>query len=243
MEYNKILRRHGYPNQYAYDRLSDDFIELFDGYNGVSSVKTTAGVDQALETETRIYLDSAHSFYLRIKPDENAGVRISIHSGTSSFYVDQHGSENEFVSYNIVKTQYGVAFTTLPYVYDNHTIISDGYFQCFFTTFRTEDGDPVNGFVYCCHAKNETNVSYTSSSYIITELHDDFEEMIFSRLFLGDTACQTVMFNLVSFTKPLICPYLYKKVMSENSKFGMVHIGNRTFISGSHLNLLCGANS
>ena len=243
MELNRIIKKQGCPNQYAYERLSADFIELFDGFSGVSSVSTTEGVNQAAETETRIYLCSNNRFYLRIKPDETAGVRISLHCGASALYIDQRGIENDFVSYNIVKTQYGAAFTTLPAVNNIYTSVSDGYFQCFFTTFQTEGGDPVNGFVYCCHQKNETNVSNAASSYIITELHDGFEEVLFSRMFLGDTACQTVMVNLVSYTKPLMSPYLYKKIMSEESKYGMVRIGNRNFISGSHLCLLCGANS
>jgi len=243
MEYNRIIKRQGCPNENAYDRLSEDFIELFTGYDDVSSVKTTAGENQAAATETKIFFDSNHRMYLRIIPDENLGVRISLHLGVSSVYVDQRVSGTDFVTYNMVKTQYGAAFTTLPYLSDNRTILSDGYFQCFFTTFEKENGESVNGFVFCCHSRNETNISVSSSSYLVTEEHDYFEEINFSRMFLGDTASQTVMFNLVSYIKPLMSPYLYKKIMAEESKFGKVSIGNRKFISGSHLCLMCGEDS
>ncbi len=241
MENNKVIRRQGNIISNVYTNLSADLIELFDGFQGVSSVVQNEGEN----IFTKIFLDSNHRMYLMIEYNETMGVRISLHCGDGTterenyIYIDQRTSRTDNLSYSFAKTPYGAVFSSLPNVTDSRSSVSDGCLQNFFTTFEADDGRTVNGFVFSYQARDEVS-STTNMSYIVTEDHDMLEPIDFTKCYLGGLANQTVLVNAASYTKPLVCNHLYKKVMSEENRFGKIQIGNRKFISGSHLCLECG---
>lgn len=242
MELNKVIRRQGYSSASIFEKISQDFIELFSGFNGVSFLKTTSSDDT---TEfTKIFLDTSKRLYIRIDPNSEYGVRISLHCGDGTkekenyVYIDQRSAKIENIAYSFAKTDYGVVFSTLPYFTDGKTSISDGYLQNFFTTFQTDDGRTVNGFVFCAYTKDD-NGSTNSISYMVTEEHNILESVDVAKCFLGAGANQTVLVNATSYTKPVMANHLYKKIQSEENKFGKLYLNGRTFISGSQFCLEC----
>lgn len=244
MEKNKIIRRTAGSVTNGFEKLTADFIELFDGFNGVSCERTAESEDGTTPARVKIFLDRNKKMYLCIEADTNTVVRISLHSidafdgSDNSVYVDQRTTKSEKLAYSFAKTDYGAVFSILPPVSDIKASLADSYLQNFFTTFETSDGRTVNGFIFCVISKDETS-STSTTSYILTEEHDTFEVVDFSKFILGNTANQTVLVNATSYGKPLVCNHLYKKVQTEESKFGKITLANRTFISGSHFCLEC----
>ncbi len=245
MKNNEVIRRQGYSASNGYQKLTEDFTELFTGFEGVSIEKTEASEDGTVTDQVKIFLDKNKKMYLLIVPSSDTIVRVSFHLGNGTkeneswIYVDQRANKADKLSYNFVRTPYGAAFSTLVNSTANNVSLSDGYLQSYFTTFETNDGRTVNGFIYCVLPKEETS-NYNPTSYIATEEHDILEGVELAKCFLGNTANQTVLVNASSYTKPMVCNHLYKKVQSEDNKYGLVELNNRKFISGSHYCLECG---
>ncbi len=246
MEENKIIKRSSVAKANAFAKLSADFEELFEGFEGVSFIKNEAETDEdgtVTATEsTVIYLDSNNYMYLKIVPDETYGVKITLNCGSgdtdgdNKLTVDAR-EKSENVAYNMVKTPYGAAFTTLPSVTDSITSISDSYFQNFFTVFEDENGNSKRGFVHITVPKDETSSSYY---YICSEDHERLEKLSSAKIFLGSAASHTVLCNAVSYTRPLVANHLLKKLQSEDNKFGKIKLNGKSFIAGSHFCLECG---
>ena len=171
MENNVIIRRIGSANAQSYDRLSDDLIEAFDGYEGVTILKTVEDGNNF----TKIFLTQDNRIYILIEPNSGCGARMSIHCGTGSVegtnyaYIDKRPITSSNFAYNILRTSYGVAFTALPNLTDNSLIASDGNFENFFTTFIMPDGTRVNGFVFVANPDDES--TRNSYSYLVTDMH------------------------------------------------------------------------
>ncbi len=245
MKNNEIIRRQGYSSTNGYQKLTEDLTELFTGFEGVSIERTEAGEDDTVPAQLKIFLDNSKKMYLLVVSSSDMIARVSFHLGDGTkenenwIYVDQRSNKADKLSYNFVRTAYGAAFSTLVNSSANNAVISDGYLQNYFTTFETSDGRTVNGFFYSILPKEEYN-SYNATSYIATEEHDILEGVELAKCFMGNTANQTVLVNASSYTKSMVCNHFYKKVQSEENKYGLVELNNRKFISGSHFCLECG---
>lgn len=247
MEQNKIIRRQGIYKTDAYAKIVEDFTELFEDIEGVSVIHTDATVDESGEVitaeNTVINLDSNNYLYIKIVTDETLSFRISFHcgtgdvEGTNSMYIDAR-EKSDYVAYNMVKTPYGVAFSTFPNLNDAYSCVSDGYFQNYFTTFEDESGNEIKTFVYVSTRNDEA----TSSGYyyICGEEHTSIEKIVTNKIFLGSAANHTVMVNASTYGKPHVARHLYKKIQSESGKFGKIKLNGKTFIAGSHFCLECG---
>ena len=244
MEKNKVIRRQAGMTTGGYEKISEDFTELFSGFNGVTVEKIPANSETSAAAQTRIYFDESRTKYIRIIRDDSCIVRISLHCGDGTrenydwTYIDKRSTSNDKLAYNFAKTDYGVAFSVLEYVVDDSSSLSDGYLQNYFTTFETSDGRTVNGFIYCVGSKDETSSS-NLMSYILTEEHEAFEKVDFTKILWGSNANQTVLSNAASYALPLVCNHLYKKIQTEEGKYGKIMLNDRLFISGSHFCLEC----
>ena len=244
MEKNKVIRRQPGMTVNGYEKISEDFTELFAGFNGVTVETIAANSETSTAAQTRIYFDRNKTKYIRVIQDDTAIVRISLHCGNGTrenydwLYIDKRSSSNDKLAYNFAKTDYGVVFSVLEYVPDDRASLSDGYLQNYFTTFETNEGRTVNGFIYCVVSKDD-NSNSNLMSYILTEEHENFEKVDFTKLLWGYNSNQTVLANATSYTWPLVCNHLYKKIQTEEGKFGKITLNDKTFISGSHFCLEC----
>lgn len=247
MEQNRIIRRQGIYKTDAYARVVEDLIELFEDIEGVSVIHNDEIVDDSgavvTPKNTIINLDSNNYLYIKIVPDETLTFRVSFHcgkgdvEGTNRISIDAR-EKGDYVAYNMVKTPYGVGFTTFVNPTDSYSCVSDGYFQNFFTTFEDESGNQVKTFIYVTTRNDEA----TSSGYyyICGEEHTSVEKIVTNKIFLGSSANHTVLVNASSYGKPHVARHLYKKIQSENGKFGKMNLNGKTFIAGSHFCLECG---
>ncbi len=238
MENNVIVRRHGIDVTDAYDVISSDLRNLFNGFQGVSfeeNIQSQGENNNDLDYLI-IYLDSKHQQFLKLEKSVAAYFRLSYHCGAANaqgvnfVYIDPL-SKASTVSYNLVRTFYGAAFSILPYVEDSRECISDGYLQCFFTTFEDDEGNTINGFIYCADSSDETG---NDKSYLSTENHESLEYFYSSNCFMGSGGDKTVMINALSYTNPCLSRHLFKKLQSEPDKFGVVNINGKIYVSGSH---------
>ncbi len=240
MENNDILRKQMIGKTNAYSQVTEDFKEAFRGFEGVSFEDYVPSENEEEETEdsryTLIYLDKNKYQFLKIRPDENQIIKISLHCGSGSVegenwvYVDSR-IKSDYISYSIARTAYGVAFSTMPYISDMKVSLSDGYLQCFFTKFENYEGQEINGFIFCGNSNDDTE---STKSYISSEEHLRLESFSASSSFGGGNANQTVLLNAVSYTNRLMCRHLFKKFQTENKKFGRTKLNGKFFISGSH---------
>lgn len=240
MENNFVVRRTLLNSKTAYNQITQDFQEAFEGFDGVSFesfVPADDGVETTNEKEHMvIYLDKNKHQFLKITKDDTSIVKVSLHCGTGTvegenFVYIETKSKNDHLSYNFARTAYGVVFSTFPYFSDVAASVSDGYLQCFFTTFKDYKGNEINGFIYCSNSNDEID---SSKSYITTEDHVRLETFQTNNSFNGGNANHTVLFNAVSYSNAVIAPHLFRKFQAENKKFGRVKLNGKTFISGSH---------
>ena len=246
MEQNKIIRRQGIYKTAAYAKVVEDFTELFEDIEGVSVIHNDEIVDESgaviTPKNTIINLDSNNHLYIKIASDENLSFRVSLHcgkgdvEGSNRLYIDSR-EKSDYIAYNMAKTPYGVAFSTFPNLNDAYSCVSDGYFQNYFTTFEDENGNEVKTFIFVTTRNDETASS--GYYYICGEKHSVFEKIVTSKIFLGTAANHTIMINASAYGKPHVARHLYKKIQSENSKFGKIKLNGKTFIAGSHFCLEC----
>lgn len=246
LELNKIIRRHGIALANSYNVVKDDFCTVFDGFSGVS-IETVVPETDSSETDTSetdtseytvIYLDTAKKQKLKIIPDSTKGTRITFSCGDGTvenidfLYADGTETRAAYISYSIVRTAYGIAFSIIPTNSDLNFSVSDGYLQNFFTTFEDDSGNAINGYVFVSSSKDAT--STTGRIYISSEVHDKLECLEVAKTLLGASANHTVLYNAASYSNRIIAKHLFKKAQTEDSKFGKVKLNGRTFISGSH---------
>lgn len=235
---NKIIRRSGIEKAASYNRIVEDFCAAFNGFSGVS-------IEQIEATETEnasviIYLDKNKKMSLKIVVDkDDLSFRMSFHivgsGGEKSYYLDNSG-KGDYVPYNIVRTAYGVAFTDFPFSRNSTDSVSDGNFQNYFSTMEDEYGKEINCFIHVSSNKDDTGSHFISIS---SEQHDSPEKLTVGVQFAGKTANHTVLFNAVSYSLPLVSRHLYKKLQTEEDKYGKIKIAGKTFICGSHYCLEC----
>lgn len=234
MEQNKIIRRQGILKENSYSEIVNDFTELFSGFDNV--------VIENSETAVFIYIDCEKSRCIKIEHDESVGVKVTLHCGDGSTEGEDwisliDNSRGKRVAYSFVRTPYGVAFSTIPYNNEINYSVPDGNIQTCFSVFEDESGNKVNGIVFVSSHDDSVN---SASMYILTENHDILEKHDVAKSFVGSNANHTVLFNVVSYTKELTAPHLYKKLQSEEGKFGKIKLCGKNFISCSHLCLECG---
>ncbi|MBQ3969084.1 MAG: hypothetical protein II685_01205 [Clostridia bacterium] len=239
MQTNKIIRRQGIVSvSNFFENVCSDFKDLFSGFQGVS-VEENLTVQQGEDPNIKIYLDSGNKMFLKIVDDSSDGVRVSINvgqgttDGVNKAYVDQKANGTIY-GYSMVKTAYGAAFTTFQQVANTTSSVPDGTFQNFFTTFVNENGEKVNGFIFCALTKEDSTLT---QSYLVTEKHDSLESIDFTKCNYGSSSNQTVLVNVTSYTKQLAAEHVYRKIQSESGKVGKIRLNNRLFFSGSHLSL------
>lgn len=237
---NKIIKRQGIAKADSYSSVTEDFTVAFTGFDGISVVQENS-TDTESES-TRIYLDSGNKQFLKIVPNEKSGFRLSYHctdgtaENTDWMYIDNIDRGN-FVTYSIVRTLFGVAFSGTPYCNTATESVSDGRIQSFFTTMEDGQGNEINCFIHTTSANDECGAH---SVIIGSEYHRNLEKLDLGKQFLGNSANHTVLLNAVSYITPLFAKHLYKKFQTEENKFGKIKINGKTFISGSHFCLECG---
>lgn len=231
---NKIIRRSGIAKSMSFAALVQDFSELFAEMNNVS-------IENG-ENVLFIYIDSEKQRFIKLENTEDKGCRVSLHCGDGSIEGEDWvsldgGDRGDRVAYSFVRTPYGAAFSTIPYNNDFNYLVPDGNIQTCFSVFEDGEGRQLNGVVFV----NSPNDSGNSTTiYILTECHEKIEKNDVSRSFVGGNAEHTVLFNVVSYIKELTAPHLYKKLQSEEGKFGKIKLSGKNFISCSHLCLECG---
>ncbi len=244
MELNKIIRRTGIPVANAYAKFKADLKDALEDFENI----TTEEVDESQNADgtvkeyehTRFYIDKSKSKYIKVIDDAKNYLRLAFVCNSGSIDIDGGTGSASFISYNIVKTAYGVMFTTLYRTSNSINSPGDGTFQSYITTFKDEYDNIINGYVFTIQESNGTDsADFRDWIYFATENHESLELQRGLYQMLGSNANQTVMYNAVSYNHQLIAEHLFKKILSESGRFGKIKLDNREFISGSHFCLEC----
>lgn len=238
---NKIIKRSGIDSTLLLDTVIGDFTNAFEGFDGVSFERIDA--TESDPNKFRIYINNTKTRYIEIADSltkTNCITYTFRHcDGTAdkTHYTRIDGTVNtDKIIYSIARTAYGVAFSILPYCNSSAATISDEYIQNFFAVFEDDEGNKSNGLIF---VDNSGDSNSSGNLYISTDFHFTIESLELTRQMFGNTAAHTVLMNAVSYKYPLYAPHLYKKVQTEDGKFGKIKINGTTFISGSHYCLEC----
>ena len=244
MEMNKIIRRTGIPVADAYSRFVTDLTDALKDFGSITKEeiqesKNTDGTTKEY-AHTRFYLDKTKSRYIKVINDTKEYLRLAFVCNSGILDIDGGTNSSTFISYNIVRTAYGVMFTTLLRTSNSINSPNDGSFQSYITTFKDEYNKTINGYVFTVQDSNKTDGTDSRDwIYIATENHEAIELQRGLFQMLGSNANQTVMYNAVSYNHQLVAEHLFKKIISESGRFGKIRLDNREFISGSHFCLEC----
>lgn len=228
MQLNKIYRYHGIPKVEAYTHLKTTFTEAFSGFDGVSFETVLAENSASGFEEYKIYLNAEKSMWLRIYWNGN--------SGTSEHTIEMcfKNSQNEVLTtcssgdshryYNIIRTDYGVMFSTFQSSsVENKLQTDDMQFQNFFAA-----GNPN---VFIC-AKG-FNLSMPGDECWWSNLHNSAEKININAALnkSTDTVNQTTIYNATSAFEPIRCDHLYRLAI-YSGKTGKMLIGDKYVILG-----------
>ena len=244
MEMNKIIRRTGIPVADAYSRFVTDLTDALKDFGSITKEEIQASKNTDGTTKeyahTRFYLDKSKSRYIKVINDTKNYLRLAFVCNSGVLEIDGGTNNSTFISYNIVRTAYGIMFTTLLRTSNSINSPNDGSFQSYITTFKDEYNKTINGYVFTVQDSNKTDGSdFRDWIYIATENHEAIELQRGLYQMLGSNANQTVMYNAVSYNHQLVAEHLFKKIISESGRFGKIRLDNREFISGSHFCLEC----
>lgn len=226
MELNKIYRYHGVPEEEYYSHPKEKFTEAFTGFEGVS-FETVEGTDETTE-EYKIYLDSEKSMWLTIYRPAYDEISISISFKDGTVTTLHESTSGTYLTYNIMRTAYGVAFTSFVQNNSQHKILDeDNYFTSFFVV-----GEPN---IFVC-TKTTSNVSGSSNDMMFSSLHEKLEVHNNDSTLNGSTVPKTRLLNHTSLIYPIDCEHLYRVIYTDG-KTGKIKVGEKYVILGTRYGL------